>query len=153
MSETQQTTAESPRAGHRPEPPFTKRVDRNNLHSFFEHHGWGEEEEEAYYRFLFDFVRERMEKDPGLKGAYGTTFQSYPHGQHHHEDFHLHGHRWAVRTADLGTFIGKTVYPAMTEAERADFAERHAARVAELDREAGEKPHEEPDDIPAFRHT
>ncbi|MFP4560884.1 MAG: hypothetical protein ACLFRB_03065 [Thiohalorhabdus sp.] len=138
-------------SGH--ELPFEKRVDRNAMHSFFEYHGFDEELEEEYYRFLYDFVLERMEKDNGLKAAFGPTFQHYPHGQHHGEDFHLHGHKWAVRTADLGNFIGKTAYLAMPEEEKQEFARRHEEKVAELSKKAEQKPKEETDDIPAFRHT
>jgi len=133
--------------------PFEKRVDRNSLHSFFEYNGLDEELEEEYYRFLYDFVLERMEKDPGLKAAKGTEFKEYPHGQHAGAEFHLSGHQWSVRAADIGNFIGKSVYPAMSDAEKAEFAKRHDEKVAELRKKAEAKPKEDSDDIPAFRHT
>jgi|GEM_PF-7045074 len=149
MSQAQGATAEQ---GHH-ELPFTKRVDRNSLHSFFEYHEFTEAEEEAYCRFLFDFIRERMEADNGLKAAFGPNFSSFPPGQHHGQDFHIHGYKWAVQAEDLGNFIGKTAYAAMNDSEKADFAQRHEEKVAELAKQAAERPHEEKDEIPTFRHT
>ena len=150
MSEEQNATAEQQEHHHL---PFEKRVDRNNLHSFFEYHGFDEELEEAYYRFLYDFVLERMEKDRGLKAAKGTEFTEYPHGQHAGDEFHLHGNIWSVRAADIGNMIGKTLYLTMSDADKADFAKRHDDKVAELRKKAESKPKEESDAIPAFRHT
>lgn len=133
--------------------PFTKRVDRNAMHSFFEYHQWDEELEEAYCRLLFDLIHDRMAKDPGLKAAYGPQFAEFPPGQHHHTQFHLNGHEWSVRAADLGNFLGKTILPTLSEENAAEVARQHDAKVAELDKEAEKKPHPDPDDIPAFRHT
>jgi hypothetical protein len=133
--------------------PFAHPADRNGLHSFFEHHGYDAELQERYYRFWYDFVRSRMESDTGLRKAHGPTFDRYPHGMHAAHNFHLHGHQWTTQVADIGNFVRNTVYPTMTDQEKADLAQSHADLVKQLDGEAEQRGHEESDDIPVFRHT
>lgn len=133
--------------------PFSHPADRNGLHSFFEYHDLDKEQQERYYRFWYDFVKERMEADTGLKKAHGTEFERYPHGMHASENFHLHGHQWTTQVADIGNFVRNTLYPTMTDEEKADLARRHEELVQELSQAAEQRGHVETDDIPAFRHT
>ncbi len=126
---------------------------RMTIAAFFEAHGLNEELQEKYYKWWYDWAKNFVEQDEGLKAAKGVAFQHYPYGQHAHRPFHLHSDKiWAVHLADLGDLIRDSLLPKLDAKARKTLEQAHAAMLEELKQEAASKPRQPAPEVGYFRH-
>ena len=137
-------------AGHY---PFTGNSNRVSVFAFYEKNGLGLELQAKYYQWWFDWAKDFVLNDPGLKAAKAPEFARFPYGQHADHDFHLHKYQWCTTLIDLGQFISNVIFPKMSETELHKLEENHHHMLEELRKEAVEKPREAIPDIGYFRHT
>lgn len=125
---------------------------RMTIAAFFERHRWSEALQERYYRWWYDWAKERVMEDPDLRAAKGVDFASYPFGQHARHSFHLQGKHWAEAMADLGDLVRDLILPKLDEAQRKALEEAHERLVRELDEEARANPPPPAPEVGRFRH-
>lgn len=137
-------------AGHY---PFSGNTNRVSVYAFFERHGLNEALQEKYYKWWFDWAKDRVLNDPDLKISKGIEFASYPYGQHAHHDFHLNRYVWCTHTIDLGKFIEGVIFPKLSPAQLEQLEHDHQQLLSELRTEAQSHPREAPPEIGRYRHT
>ncbi|WP_018946289.1 MULTISPECIES: hypothetical protein [unclassified Thioalkalivibrio] len=126
---------------------------RGTIAAFFENHGFGEELQEKYYKWWYDFAKDFVEKDSDLSVTMITRFNSYPMGTHAEHSFHLNDKYWAECLAELGSFIRDVIFPKMDEKAMHDLEEKHSKMLADLEKEAEEKPREPAPEVGVYRHV
>lgn len=133
--------------------PFLGNVNRVSVFAFYEKQGLGPELQEAYYRWWFDWARERTLADPDLAAFKGTEFGHFPFGQHAAHDFHLHQYQWSTALLDLGQYIANAILPKLSEHALHELEAKHEAMLAGLRAQAAAKPRAPVPDVGYFRHT
>ena len=133
--------------------PFMGRGGRSEVNAFFELHGFNEELQEEYYRWWYEWAKDKVVKDPDLKQAKAVEFNSYPYGQHAQHNFHLNDKAWAMALADLGGFIKNSVLLKLSEEELHKLEKAHDKKLKELKKKAAETPREPVPEVGHFRHV
>lgn len=133
--------------------PFSGNVNRVSVFAFYEKHGLSLELQEKYYKWWFDWAKQFVANDTGLKTSKGNEFNHFPYGQHARMDFHLHRYQWCTTLLDLGQFIAGTILPKLSADQQHKLEQDHHHLLDELHKEAAQKPREAAPDIGYFRHT
>lgn len=133
--------------------PFMGRGGRAETNAFYELHGFNETLQEEYYRWWYEWAKEKVVNDPDLYQAKAVEFNNYPYGQHAQHNFHLNDKAWAMALADLGAFIKYSILPKLSEEELHKLEQDHDKMLAELKKKAEENPREPVPEVGHFRHT
>ncbi|TCV90499.1 hypothetical protein [Sulfurirhabdus autotrophica] len=133
--------------------PFSGNVNRVSVFAFYEKHGLGLVLQEKYNQWWFNWTKQFVANDPGLKAAKGQDFNEFPYGQHAHHDFHLHKYQWCTTMIDLGQFIAGVILPKLSEEQLHKLEEDHHHLLEALHKEAEQTPREATPVIGYFRHT
>lgn len=133
--------------------PFSGRGGRASTTAFFELHGFNRTLQEKYYRWWYEWAKRFVQQDKELSQTKAIEFQSYPYGQHAHQEFHLNNKVWPVMLDDLGQVIKFAIFPRLSADDLHKVEDLHRKMVEELKKEAEATPREAAPDIGYFRHT
>lgn len=125
---------------------------RMAISAFFEKNRFEKNEQEAYYKWWYDWAKAFVEADTDLKETEGWRFKTYPLGQHSHHNFHLNNKYWASCLDDLGGLIRNIIFPKLDEKSMHQLEKDHHKMVEEQKTKAQETYKPAPD-VGLYRHV
>ncbi|MFN4263702.1 MAG: hypothetical protein ACK4IT_08880 [Thioalkalivibrionaceae bacterium] len=126
---------------------------RGTIAAFFELHGFGETQQESYYKWWYDWAKSYVENDSDLSATMGFKFSHYPMGTHAKHSFHLNGKHWAITLDELGSFISNLIFPKLSEEQMHKLADDHHHLIDELKQDLEANPRPASPDVGLYRHV